>query len=97
MVGEFIPMVLEASHQGILRKSISHCSDDSGYSMSKTIQVDDDTYEALKTYKIGGLTFDDVIRRLMRDQDPEAFQEEYRLWQRRVLENMRESGDFEPL
>lgn len=65
--------------------------------MSKTIQVDDATYEALQTYKLGGMTFDDVIRRLMEHQDPEEFQQEYRAWQERVLERMRESGDFEPL
>lgn len=65
--------------------------------MSKTIQVDDTTYEALRTYKVGGLTFDDVIRRLMEHQDPESFQQEYRAWQERVLENVKESDDFERL
>lgn len=43
------------------------------------------------------MTFDDVIRRLMEHQDPEEFQQEFRAWQERVLERMRESGDFEPL
>lgn len=65
--------------------------------MPKTIQVDETTYEALRTYKVGGLTFDDVIRRLMEKQDPASFQEEYQAWQRRVLENMKRSGDFERL
>lgn len=65
--------------------------------MPKTVQLKDETYEALKTYKVGGLTFDDVVRRLMRDQDPEAFHEAYRAWQERVLENMERSGDFQEL
>lgn len=65
--------------------------------MPKTVQVDDATYEALKSYKVAGLTFDQVIRRLMERQDPEAFHREYRAWQKRVLANMKKSGDFEPL
>ena len=46
----------------------------SNCSMSKTVQLDDETYEALKSYKVGGLTFDQVIRRLLEKEDPEAFQ-----------------------
>ena len=65
--------------------------------MSKTVQLDEATYEALKSYKVGGLTFDQVIRRLMENQDPEAFHQEYRAWQKRVLKNMKKSGEFKPL
>lgn len=65
--------------------------------MPKTVQLDEATYEALKSYKVGGLTFDQVIRRLMEKQDPGAFQREYRAWQKRLLANMRKSGDFKPL
>lgn len=63
--------------------------------MPKTVQLDEDTYEALRSYKVGGMTFDEVIRRLMAKQDVEAFHREYREWQRRVLRNMKASGDFE--
>lgn len=63
----------------------------------KNIQVDGETYEALKSYKVGGLTFNDVIRRLMENQDPEEFHEEYRAWQKRLLANIRKSGEFKPL
>lgn len=65
--------------------------------MPKTVQLDEATYEALKSYKVGGLTFAQVIRRLMENQDPEAFHREYRAWQKRVLKNMKKSGDFKPL
>ena len=65
--------------------------------MTKTVQLDDSTYEALKEYKIGGLTFAQVIRRLMVKQDAEAFHREYRAWQRRVVANMKTSGDFKKL
>lgn len=65
--------------------------------MGKTVVLHPATYEALKTYKVGGLTFDDVIRLLMEKQDVEAFHREYRAWQRRVVANMMRSGDVEPL
>lgn len=65
--------------------------------MPKTVQLDDETYEALKSYKVGGLTFADVIRRLMDEKGPEEFHREYRAWQKRVLKNMKKSGDFKPL
>ena len=65
--------------------------------MPKTVQLDDETYEALKSYKVGGLTFDQVIRRLMEKEDPEEFQREYRAWQKRLLSNMKKSGDFKPI
>ncbi|HWH09234.1 MAG TPA: hypothetical protein VNX21_08540 [Candidatus Thermoplasmatota archaeon] len=65
--------------------------------MPKTVQLDEATYEALKSYKVGGLTFAQVIRRLMENQDPEDFHREYRAWQKRVLKNMKKSGDFKPL
>ena len=65
--------------------------------MVKTVQLDEETYEALKSYKIGGLTFAEVIRRLMEEKDAETFHREYRAWQKRVLKNMRKSGDFKPL
>ena len=65
--------------------------------MARSIQVDDGTYEALKMYKVGGLTFAQVIRRLMEKQDAEAFHRDYRAWQKRVLANMRKSGGFKPL
>lgn len=65
--------------------------------MPKTVQLDEETYEALKSYKIGGLTFAEVIRRLMDEKDPEQFHREYRAWQKRVLANMRKSGHFERL
>lgn len=63
--------------------------------MVKTIQVDDATYEGLRSYKVAGMSFADVIRRLMEHQDPEAFHEEYRRWQQHVLSNMRRSGQFD--
>jgi predicted CopG family antitoxin len=65
--------------------------------MPKTVQLREDTYAALKTYKVGGMTFDDVIRRLMEEKDPEAFHEEYRAWQKGVVARMRASGEFKPL
>ena len=63
----------------------------------RTIQLDDATYEALRSFKIGGMTFADVIRRLMERQDPEAFHAEYRAWQERVLERIRSSDEARPL
>lgn len=65
--------------------------------MSKTIQLRDETYSDLKVYKVGGLTFDEVIRRLMEKQAAEDFHEEYRKRQRKVLANMKKSGHFKPL
>lgn len=65
--------------------------------MPKTVQLDDETYAALRSYKVGGLTFADVIRRLMEKQDPQAFHREYLAWQKRVVKSMRKSGDFKTL
>lgn len=62
--------------------------------MVKTIQLDEATYEGLRSFKVAGMTFADVIRRLMEHQDPEAFHEEYRQWQKQILANMRRSGQF---
>ncbi len=65
--------------------------------MVKTIQVDDATYQALRSYKVGGMTFADVIRRLMEHEDPDKFHTEYRAWQNRVLQHMRRSDEYEHL
>jgi len=65
--------------------------------MPKTIQLKEATYEQLQGYKVGGLTFDDIIRRLMERLDAGEFQREYREWQKRVVANMRRSGDFREL
>jgi len=65
--------------------------------MVKTVQLDDATYEALRTFKTGGMTFADVIRRLMEGQDPEAFQAAYRRWQEEALARIRSDPAFKPL
>ncbi|HLF06190.1 MAG TPA: antitoxin VapB family protein [Thermoplasmata archaeon] len=65
--------------------------------MPKTIQLQEETYEDLKAYKVGGLTFDDVVKQLMENFDVERFHKEYRAWQRRVVANMKKSGQFRKL
>jgi predicted CopG family antitoxin len=65
--------------------------------MPRTIQVDDATYESLKAYKVGGLTFAQVLQRLMEHQDPAEFHREYLAWQRRVVANLKRSGKVHPL
>lgn len=59
--------------------------------MARTIQLDDATYEALKAYKVGGLTFGQVLQRLMENRDPAEFHREYLAWQRRVVANLKRS------
>ncbi|MBW3582742.1 MAG: antitoxin VapB family protein [Euryarchaeota archaeon] len=65
--------------------------------VTRTIQLKDDTYARLRMYKVGGMTFDEVVRRLMENSAVERFHEDYREWQRRVLKNMERSGEFTEL
>lgn len=65
--------------------------------MPKTIQLRDDTYARLRLYKVGGLTFDEVIQGLMSKTVLADFHEEYRAWQERVLANIEKSGKFTEL
>ena len=74
--------------------SLYCCSSYSDCSMTRTIQLRDATYDALRSFKVSGMTFDDVIRRLMEHHDADRFHHEYYRWQKRVLANMRKSGDF---
>ena len=62
--------------------------------MPKTIQLNESTYAELKGYKVGGLTFDDVILRLMEEFDVARFHREYREWQKRVVGNIKRSNSF---
>lgn len=63
--------------------------------MPKTIQLRDETYARLRAYKVGGMTFDDVIRRLMEEKAADAFHAEYREWQTRVLRAAERSPDWD--
>lgn len=85
------------SPAGRMRKNYKDYSDDGDHSMPKGVQPADETHETLTSRKIGGLSFEDVGRRLMEDEDPERSRREYRAWQTRVLRNMKESGEYEPL
>lgn len=63
----------------------------------KSVPVHERTYARLSLYRVGGMSFDDVLTRLMENQSQESFHKEYVAWQRRVLANMDGSGDFETI
>jgi hypothetical protein len=63
----------------------------------KNIPVHSDTYAKLSLYRIGSLSFNDVMLALMSKLSPEEFHREYVEWQTRVIANMDKSGDFETL
>lgn len=63
----------------------------------KNIPVHSETYAKLSLYRIGSLSFNDVMIALMSKLSPEEFHKEYVEWQTRVIANMDKSGDFESL
>lgn len=44
----------------------------------RTVNVKPETYERLRTYKVGGMSFDDVVRFLMERVDPSVLHERAR-------------------
>lgn len=63
----------------------------------KNIPVHSETYARLSLYRIGSLSFNDVMIALMSKMSPEEFHKEYVAWQTLVIANMDKSGDFESL
>lgn len=68
-----------------------------GATRFKNIPVHDETYAKLSLYRIGSLSFNDVMIALMSKLTPDEFHKEYVEWQTRVIANMDKSGDFESL
>lgn len=62
-----------------------------------SIQVSQETREALKKYKIEDMSYEDVLKIWMELMPPEEFHELYREWQARVAEEIRNSKEWAPL
>lgn len=62
-----------------------------------SVQLSEETRLKLKRYKIDGMTYEDVITRMMQLIEPDEFQALYKEWQARVAKEIRKSkkwGDF---
>lgn len=58
----------------------------------KTVNVKPATYERLKTYKVAGKSFDEVLNDLMDEVEPDAFYRDLLEQHRRSVEEMRAGG-----
>jgi len=56
-----------------------------------TIQVSQETRERMKEYKIGGMSYEDVLKLFMEILGPEEFHAAYRKWQSGVAGEIRKS------
>ncbi len=57
--------------------------------MSTTIQLEDDRKLRLARLKVGGMTYDDVIARLLDGIDEEAFRRRALEWEERLAKTIR--------
>ena len=64
---------------------------------TSSIQVSERTRRALARYKSDGMTYDDVLQRIMEILPPDEFRGLYRKWQARVAGEIRKSKKWEEL
>lgn len=62
-----------------------------------SIQVSRETRERLAEYKVGGMSYEDVLEVLMGLVEPEEFHERYRDWQEQVASDIRNSSKWDRL
>lgn len=60
-----------------------------------TIQLSPETREQLKEYKIGGMSYEDVVKLFMEILKPEEFHKAYRKWQTGVAKEIRSSRKWQ--
>jgi predicted CopG family antitoxin len=57
--------------------------------VSTTIQLEDDRKRRLARLKVGGMTYDDVIARLLDDVDEDAFRRRALEWEETLAKSIR--------
>lgn len=62
-----------------------------------SIQISEETRERLAAYKVGGMSYEDVLEVLMGLVEPEEFRQHYEDWQAQVASDIRNSSKWEPL
>lgn len=64
---------------------------------ASSIQVSEETRDRLARYKVGGMSYEDVIEVFMNLVEPEEFQEHYEDWQAEVAHQIRTSDKWQRL
>lgn len=64
---------------------------------ASSIQVSTDTRERLARYKVGDMSYEDVLEIFMHLVGPEEFQEHYEDWQAQVAREIRTSNKWKRL
>ena len=65
--------------------------------VASSIQVSGKTRAALRKYKTGGMTYEDVLKLMMQVMPPEEFHAAYVKWQVQIAESIRKSKKWTPL
>lgn len=64
---------------------------------TSSIQVSEETRDRLARYKVGGMSYEDVLEVFMNLVEPEEFHEHYEDWQAEVARQIRRSEKWQPL
>ncbi len=65
--------------------------------VASSIQVSTDTRERLARYKVGGMSYEDILEVFMHLVEPEEFRDHYENWQAAVARDIRTSDKWQGL